>query len=73
MEVEIRPPVHTGADYTEVRYDTNVRGYTAVCHFHQDRFEMLRGMLVVPRAEDIADDGLAIFEGPGAVPLCAFV
>lgn len=32
------------------------------------------GMPVVPRAEDTADDGLAIFEGPVDVdPLGAFV
>jgi hypothetical protein len=45
------------------------RGISQICIFHQGRFEDPRGMLV-PRAEDTAnedEDGLAIFEGPGAV------
>jgi hypothetical protein len=41
---------------------------------HQGRFEIPRGIPVVPRAEDTANEGgLAIFEGPGAVPLGAFI
>lgn len=34
---------------------------------------MPRGMLVVPRAEDTADDCLEIFDEPVAVPLGALV
>ncbi|SRR6266702_325078 len=40
--------------------------------FHHGRFDMPRGRLV-PRDEDADDDGLEIFEGPGAVPLGALV
>ena len=38
--------------------------------FHHGRFDVPRGKLV-PRDEDADDDGLAIFEGPGVVPLSA--
>jgi hypothetical protein len=40
--------------------------------FHHGRFDVPRGRLV-PRDEDADDDGLAIFEGPGAVLLSALV
>ena len=60
-----------GADYTDVGYKH--KGVYCGTWFHQDRFEMPRGMLVEPRAEDTADDDLAIFDGPVAVPLGALV
>lgn len=40
--------------------------------FHHGRFDVPRGKLV-PRDDDADDDGLAIFEGPGAVLLNALV
>jgi hypothetical protein len=58
-----------GADYTDVGYKHNRVYCNTSVRFRQGRFEMPRGMLVVPRTEDTADDGLTVFEGPVAVPL----
>jgi hypothetical protein len=51
------------------KYDKSEKGMSV---FHHGRFDVPRGMFV-PRNEDADDDGLAIFEGPGAVLLSTFV
>jgi hypothetical protein len=69
------PVIDTWASNYYRSNDTNVKGIAQPAFsIYHGLFETPRGILVVPRAEETAtEDGLAIFEGPAAVPLGGFV